>query len=189
MNITVIGTGYVGLVTGTCFAESGHTVTCVDLDQRKVDLPRGGGIPIYEPGLEEIYVRNLRKGRIEFTGDLESAARLRYGTVPELQKQVESLGNDQVTVLEHDRYYRYRSDLRLEERAALNYDHPDSLETDLMVRHLEQLRAGQAVEVPVYDFERIPVIDSDPYPYGVEPAPRLPGLIQQFCPQPDDFGI
>jgi len=71
-----------------------------------------------------------------------------------VRRIVESLGTDQVTVLEHDRYYRYRSDLRLEERAALNYDHPDSLETDLMVRHLEQLRAGRAIEVPLYDFAR-----------------------------------
>ena len=54
MKIAVLGTGYVGLVTGTCFAESGHVVTCVDLDQRKVDLLNSGGIPIYEPGLEEI---------------------------------------------------------------------------------------------------------------------------------------
>ena len=57
---------------------------------------------------------------------------------------VESIGDDQVTVLEHDRYYRDRNDLRLEERAALNYDHPDSLETDLMVRHVHELRAGPA---------------------------------------------
>jgi len=76
------------------------------------------------------------------------------GKTTVVRRIVESLGNDQVTVLEHDRYYRYRSDLRLEERAALNYDHPDSLETDLMVRHIEQLRAGQAVEVPLYDFAR-----------------------------------
>jgi uridine kinase len=67
---------------------------------------------------------------------------------------IESIGDDQVTVLEHDRYYRDRNDLRLEERAALNYDHPDSLETDLLVRHLEELRAGRAVEVPRYDFAR-----------------------------------
>jgi uridine kinase len=59
-----------------------------------------------------------------------------------------------VSVLEHDRYYRDRSELRLEERAALNYDHPDSLETDLMVRHLEELRAGRPIEAPVYDFAR-----------------------------------
>jgi uridine kinase len=76
------------------------------------------------------------------------------GKTTVVRRIVESLGNDQVTVLEHDRYYRYRGDLRLEERAALNYDHPDSLETDLLVRHLEQLRAGLDVEVPVYDFAR-----------------------------------
>ena len=57
-------------------------------------------------------------------------------------------------VIEHDRYYRDRNDLRLEERAALNYDHPDSLETDLMVRHVNELRAGRSVEAPVYDFAR-----------------------------------
>ncbi len=66
----------------------------------------------------------------------------------------ESVGSGQVSVLDHDRYYRDRNDLRLEERAALNYDHPDSLETDLLVRHLLALRAGEAVEVPVYDFAR-----------------------------------
>jgi uridine kinase len=76
------------------------------------------------------------------------------GKTTVVRRIVESLGPDQVTVLEHDRYYRYRSDLRLEERAALNYDHPDSLETDLMVRHLELLRGGQAVEAPLYDFAR-----------------------------------
>jgi uridine kinase len=76
------------------------------------------------------------------------------GKTTVVRRIVESLGSDQVTVLEHDRYYRYRSDLRLEERAALNYDHPDSLETDLLVTHLRHLRAGQAVEVPLYDFAR-----------------------------------
>ena len=76
------------------------------------------------------------------------------GKTTVVRRIVEGLGNDQVTVLEHDRYYRDRSDLRLEERAAMNYDHPDSLETDLMVRHLQALRSGSAVEVPVYDFAR-----------------------------------
>jgi uridine kinase len=69
-----------------------------------------------------------------------------------VRRILESLGDDQVTVLEHDRYYRDRNDLRLEERAALNYDHPDALETDLLVRHLMALRTGRAVEVPAYDF-------------------------------------
>jgi uridine kinase len=71
-----------------------------------------------------------------------------------VRRIVESIGADHVTVLEHDRYYRDRSELRLEERAALNYDHPDSLETDLMVRHLADLKGGRAVEVPTYDFAR-----------------------------------
>ena len=67
------------------------------------------------------------------------------GKTTVVRRILESLGSDQVTVLEHDRYYRERNDLRLEERAALNYDHPDSLETDLMVRHLQELREGRAV--------------------------------------------
>ena len=67
---------------------------------------------------------------------------------------VDSLGPDQVTVIEHDRYYRSYPDLRLEERASLNHDHPHALETDLLVRHIDALRAGQRVEVPTYDFTR-----------------------------------
>jgi uridine kinase len=76
------------------------------------------------------------------------------GKTTVVRRIIESIGDDQVTILEHDRYYRDRNDLRLEERAALNYDHPDSLETDLLVRHLQDLRAGQAVQVPDYDFAR-----------------------------------
>src|SRR4029434_10764614 len=76
------------------------------------------------------------------------------GKTTVVRRIIESIGDDQVTVLEHDRYYRDRNDLRLEERAALNYDHPDSLETDLMVRHVHELRAGRSVEVPAYDFAR-----------------------------------
>ncbi len=76
------------------------------------------------------------------------------GKTTVVRRITEALGDAHVTVLEHDRYYRDRNDLRLEERAALNYDHPDSLETDLMVRHLNELRAGRSVEVPVYDFAR-----------------------------------
>jgi uridine kinase len=76
------------------------------------------------------------------------------GKTTVVQRIVESLGTEQVTVIEHDRYYRDRGELRLEERAALNYDHPDSLETDLMVRHVEALRAGRSVAVPTYDFAR-----------------------------------
>lgn len=76
------------------------------------------------------------------------------GKTTVVRRIVESLGGEHVSLLEHDRYYRDRSDLRLEERAALNYDHPDSLETDLLVHHVHELRAGRAVEKPVYDFAR-----------------------------------
>ncbi len=67
MKIAVVGTGYVGLVTGTCFAESGHEVRCLDVDQRKIDLLRGGGVPIYEPGLEELVRRTAKERRLSFT--------------------------------------------------------------------------------------------------------------------------
>jgi uridine kinase len=76
------------------------------------------------------------------------------GKTTVVRRIVDSLGPEQVTVLDHDRYYRDRNDLRLEERAALNYDHPDSLETDLLVRHVQELKAGREVHVPVYDFAR-----------------------------------
>ena len=70
MKISVIGTGYVGLVSGTCFAETGVNVACVDIDQKKIDNLNNGIIPIYEPGLEDIYKRNVEKGRLEFTTNL-----------------------------------------------------------------------------------------------------------------------
>lgn len=70
MNIVVVGTGYVGLVTGTCFAETGNSVVCVDIDQSKVDRLRQGEIPIYEPGLETIFHRNVDAGRLTFTTDI-----------------------------------------------------------------------------------------------------------------------
>jgi uridine kinase len=76
------------------------------------------------------------------------------GKTTVVRRIVEALGLDRVSILEHDRYYRDRLDLRLEDRTALNYDHPDSLETDLMVRHVADLKAGRAVEAPLYDFAR-----------------------------------
>ena len=88
MKIAVIGTGYVGLVTGTCFADSGNTITCVDIDEKKIARLRNGDIPIYEPGLSELVIRNTKAGRLNFTTDLASAVKpaemiyLAVGTPP-----------------------------------------------------------------------------------------------------------
>src|SRR5436190_10899918 len=71
MKIAVIGTGYVGLVTGTCFAETGNTVTCIDIDKEKVSKLQQGVITIYEPGLEQLFERNLKQQRLSFTTNLE----------------------------------------------------------------------------------------------------------------------
>jgi UDPglucose 6-dehydrogenase len=73
MRVALVGTGYVGLVSGTCFAETGNKVTCVDIDKAKVDKLSTGQITIYEPGLEKIFLRNIKEGRLKFTNQLEEA--------------------------------------------------------------------------------------------------------------------
>jgi UDPglucose 6-dehydrogenase len=73
VHICVVGTGYVGLVTGTCFSEFGVDVTCVDIDEQKVDKLKNGIVPIYEPGLDVMIVRNMKEGRLTFTTDISSA--------------------------------------------------------------------------------------------------------------------
>src|ERR1700712_2122707 len=70
MKIAVVGTGYVGLVTGTCFAETGNDVVCVDIDKAKIDKLSNGQITIYEPGLEKLFLRNQKEGRLNFTTSL-----------------------------------------------------------------------------------------------------------------------
>ena len=75
MRVAMIGTGYVGLVSGVCFADFGHTVTCVDKDPKKIETLNGGGVPIFEPGLENLVAKNVREQRLFFTTETEAAVR------------------------------------------------------------------------------------------------------------------
>ncbi|HSD63945.1 MAG TPA: 3-hydroxyacyl-CoA dehydrogenase NAD-binding domain-containing protein, partial [Ignavibacteriaceae bacterium] len=75
MNLTIVGTGYVGLVSGTCFAETGNNVICVDNDAEKVKKLKKGIVPIYEPGLNILIERNTKVGRLKFTTDLKEAVK------------------------------------------------------------------------------------------------------------------
>src|SRR5476649_1230610 len=79
LKITVVGTGYVGLVSGACMAEVGNDVLCVDVDAGKIKILNDGGIPIYEPGLQEMVGRNRKAGRLAFTTDIEQG--VAYGAV------------------------------------------------------------------------------------------------------------
>ena len=79
MNITIIGTGYVGLVTGACLADLGNNVFCLDVDQVKIDLLNNGGVPIYEPGLKEVIERNVEADRLTFSTDV--AASVAHGSI------------------------------------------------------------------------------------------------------------
>ena len=88
MRIAMVGTGYVGLVTGTCFADSGNHVTCIDIDAAKIEMLEQGKIPIYEPGLSEMVLRNASAGRLHFTTELAETVKqaelvyLAVGTPP-----------------------------------------------------------------------------------------------------------
>ena len=75
MNLCMIGTGYVGLVSGTCFSDLGNKVICVDIDQNKINELNSGKIPIYEPGLQELVKKNFKQNKLSFSTDISSAIR------------------------------------------------------------------------------------------------------------------
>ena len=79
MNITIIGTGYVGLVTGTCLADVGNNVLCLDVEKKKIESLKRGVIPIFEPGLESLVKKNIQSGKLNFTSDIEKS--VFYGDV------------------------------------------------------------------------------------------------------------
>jgi Predicted UDP-glucose 6-dehydrogenase len=75
MRVAMIGTGYVGLVSGTCFSEFGHTIICVDKNPDRINALQQGKMPIFEPGLDDLVARNVKAGRLTFTQDIKSAVR------------------------------------------------------------------------------------------------------------------
>ena len=75
MKLCMIGVGYVGLVSGVCFSDVGNTVYCVDKDKKKIDLLNKGIVPIFEPGLEDLFSKNVKAGRLSFTTDIKAAVR------------------------------------------------------------------------------------------------------------------
>lgn len=91
MKIAIIGTGYVGLATGTCLSDFGLSVTCVDHDEQRIKILNSGGVPIYEPNLEALIKKNVSAGRLSFTTDLEKAIKkskvifIAVGTPPQLR--------------------------------------------------------------------------------------------------------
>ena len=103
MNIAIVGTGYVGLVSGTCFAEMGVHVICVDVNEEKINALISGQIPIYEPGLDEMVLRNYRERRLNFTTDLTSVLDdvdiAFYGEYKELTEEDRATIRDMVSVM------------------------------------------------------------------------------------------
>jgi len=159
MDIAVIGTGYVGLVSGTCFADSGNNVTCVDIDKDKVGQLRDGQIPIYEPGLETIFARSQREGRLKFTTDISQAVpdadivflclptppggdgQADLSAVMQVAGQLGSL-IDEYTVIVNKSTVPVGTGDRVEEAIAENVD-PELFD---VVSNPEFLREGAAVE-------------------------------------------
>jgi len=163
MNLAVIGSGYVGLVTGTCFAEMGSNVICVDNNEEKIRMLKQGKIPIYEPGLEEMLVRNSKEGRLSFTTDLKHAVEssllcfIAVGTPPDedgsadlshvltVAKDIASYMNDYKIVIDKSTVPIGTADLVRDEITKVLKERNLNLEFDV-VSNPEFLKEGNALE-------------------------------------------
>ncbi len=160
MKITIVGTGYVGLVTGTCFSELGHSVLCVDNDERKIKMLKSGKLPIYEPGLQEMVYRNVAAGRLHFTTSIEEGTDfapvilIAVGTPPGYRGQANLSYVEQVgrRVAEHMTEYRL-----LVEKSTVPVNTAEQLKRTVMkysrqdvpfdvASNPEFLREGSAIE-------------------------------------------
>lgn len=160
MKITIVGTGYVGLVTGTCFSELGHNVLCVDNDERKINMLKSGKLPIYEPGLQEMVDRNVAAGRLRFTTSIEEGTDfapvifIAVGTPPGYRGQANLSYVEQVgrKVAEHMTEYRL-----LVEKSTVPVNTAEQLKRTVMkysrqdvafdvASNPEFLREGSAIE-------------------------------------------
>ena len=160
MKIAIVGTGYVGLVTGTCFSEFGHHVTCIDKDQSKVDGLNNGVMPIFEPGLEDMVARNAKEGRLQFTSSLADGIKdaevifIAVGTPPRPQdghadmKYVYAVAEEVADNLDHYAVITTKSTVPVGTSEAVQKiisDKRDDLEFDV-ASNPEFLREGSAIE-------------------------------------------
>ena len=163
MKITIIGTGYVGLVTGACLADVGNDVFCLDLDQRKIDLLNSGGMPIHEPGLEVVVARNLAAGRLRFSTDIEQSVAhgevqfIAVGTPPDedgsadlqyVLAAVKNIGRfmQSFKVLVNKSTVPVGTGLRVQEAVQAELDAREARTKFSMVSNPEFLKEGAAVD-------------------------------------------
>ena len=149
MKIAVVGTGYVGLVTGTCFAETGNTVICVDIDVEKVNKLKKGIVPIYEPGLDILFERNIKVGRLKFTTDLKEAVKdslLVFLCLPTPQDSDGSADLQYVLKVADDLGKMFKADPKLGFKVLVN-------KSTVPVGTSEKVRAAVKKHAPDFDFD------------------------------------
>jgi UDPglucose 6-dehydrogenase len=149
LKIAVVGTGYVGLVTGTCFAETGNTVTCVDIDMEKVSKLKKGIVPIYEPGLDILFERNIKVGRLKFTAELKEAVKdalLVFLCLPTPQDSDGSADLQFVLKVADDLGKMFKADPKLGFKVIVN-------KSTVPVGTSEKVRGAVKKHAPYFDFD------------------------------------